>query len=193
MPMKMKIIPKEKQTTTEWSGGTTTQLYIYPENGNYTKKDFDFRVSTAVCKDEYSVFTLLNGVQRKLMVLDGKIVLTHDKEKEVILAEGEQDSFSGEAYTESKGICTDFNLMLKNAAQGSLAYLDIERNNSVLIDYEEEFLGLYVYKGEMKIVDQENEILVNEHDFAMIDATDKDMIEIKANKDTRVVIVRVSC
>lgn len=32
---------------TDWSGGETNQLFLYPENGDYGERKFSYRLSTA--------------------------------------------------------------------------------------------------------------------------------------------------
>ena len=62
----------------EWSGGSTTELYISPDNGNYSTLDFKLRISLAKVKVSKTAFTPLKGVSRKLMVLQGEIILKHE-------------------------------------------------------------------------------------------------------------------
>ena len=40
MSEKMSVKKAEEFSTSNWSGGTTTQLYIYPEDGNYAERNF---------------------------------------------------------------------------------------------------------------------------------------------------------
>ncbi|MFR6276263.1 MAG: HutD family protein [Blautia sp.] len=37
----------EQYQTSVWSGGTTTQLFIYPEDGDYKEGTFQARISSA--------------------------------------------------------------------------------------------------------------------------------------------------
>ena len=57
--------------TTEWSGGSTTELFIYPPTSNYESRNFDFRISSATVEIEQSNFTKLPEISRQLMVLKG--------------------------------------------------------------------------------------------------------------------------
>ena len=43
--------------TSKWSGGETTELYIYPADYQYKKRDFLFRISRATIPKEKSIFT----------------------------------------------------------------------------------------------------------------------------------------
>ena len=46
----------------QWSGGTTTELFIWPEGADYAKREFSVRVSSARVGLEESDFTPLVGV-----------------------------------------------------------------------------------------------------------------------------------
>lgn len=63
--------------TSTWSGGTTTELFLYPENGSYAARDFLFRISSATVDLEESDFTPLQGVERYITPLEGSFVLAH--------------------------------------------------------------------------------------------------------------------
>lgn len=106
-----KIIRKHELSTSEWSGGTTTQLAIWPEDAIYAKRNFMWRVSSARVEAETSEFTSLPGVARCLMILDGTLWLKHEGHYETTLKRFAQDNFSGDWKTVSRGRVTDFNLM----------------------------------------------------------------------------------
>ena len=112
----MKIIKKEHQAIAKWSGGTTRQIYIYPEGSDYASRQFDWRLSSATVDCESSTFTPLPGVHRHLMILEGKLQLIHQDHYQVELAPLEQDQFEGSWHTLSFGKVIDFNLMLKKGS-----------------------------------------------------------------------------
>lgn len=64
------IITPEQMQTSRWSGGSTTQMMIFPAGSSYRNRDFRFRISSAVVEDAVSVFTKLDGVERFLTVLE---------------------------------------------------------------------------------------------------------------------------
>ena len=100
--------------TSAWSGGTTTELFIWPANANYGKRAFTFRVSSATVELAESDFTPLVGVERYITPLTGGFTLTHPGKAPVNM--GPLDTpyrFSGEEATHCVGQATDFNLMLK--------------------------------------------------------------------------------
>ena len=48
-----------------WSGGSTTELFIWPEGADYGKREFTLRVSSARVDLEESDFTPLQGAWRE--------------------------------------------------------------------------------------------------------------------------------
>ncbi len=112
--MKIRHLHTENFKTSAWSGGTTTELYLYPEQGSYADRNFKFRISSATVELEESDFTPLPGVERYITPLDGAFVLTHPGVAPVELpALAAPYCFSGEVPTHCVGRATDFNLMLK--------------------------------------------------------------------------------
>ena len=41
----IEIIKSDAFKESKWSGGITTQLYIYPKDSDYQKRNFNFRIS----------------------------------------------------------------------------------------------------------------------------------------------------
>ena len=117
--MQTYYLTKETRPTSCWSGGTTTELFIYPENSEYKKRDFLFRLSTASVDTETSDFSLLPKIRRILMVLEQDIRLQVDGIFHA-LSPYEQISFSGDTPVKSYGTCRDFNLMMNGNCRGHL-------------------------------------------------------------------------
>ncbi|MFD0693285.1 HutD family protein [Paenibacillus sp. GCM10027628] len=130
MSISIKVIKKDEQVTTAWSGGTTTQLAIYPEDADYSKRDFMWRISSAQIHDEQSLFTCLPDYWRQLMVIRGDVILEFEGSHRVALKPFEQASFSGGWVTRSIGKITDFNLMTAAGCRGELEALSIEKGTS---------------------------------------------------------------
>lgn len=120
MSYNIKIFKQNQHKTSEWSGGTTTELYIYPEDSLYSERKFNWRLSSANVEVEKSIFTSLPGISRHIMVLEGELLLEHEGHHNAALKALEQDSFSGEWATTSFGKVTDFNLMLAQGYTGEL-------------------------------------------------------------------------
>ena len=115
--MKCRHLTPKEYTTSTWSGGTTTQLLIWPENGDYGRREFQVRISSATVELEESDFTPLYGVERYITPLSGGFTLTHPGKMPISMAPLETPyRFSGEESTHCVGKATDFNLMLKGVA-----------------------------------------------------------------------------
>lgn len=110
------IVRKEEQLLSTWSGGTTRQIYIYPEGSDYPSRQFDFRLSSATVDCESSTFTPLPGIHRHLMILEGTLELVHLDRYKKNLEILDQDEFEGDWQTLSFGKVVDFNLMLKRGS-----------------------------------------------------------------------------
>ncbi len=151
--MNCEIIRAKEFVKNTWSGGTTTQLFIYPLEAEYKKRDFLFRISTATVEVETSQFTMLPGVSRKLMVLDGKMKLVHENQYTQQLAKFEVDSFNGDWNTTSYGKCKDFNLMTTGKTNGELSALCIEKNEKIEFNISEfcHWVLIYNYTGNVEI------------------------------------------
>ena len=98
-------------STTLWSGGSTTEYFIYPPGKEYAERDFEIRISSATVETEVSTFTSLPGFHRLLMPLDAPMRLVFGDDREVLLAPMESTGFDGGMQTTSYGICTDFGIM----------------------------------------------------------------------------------
>lgn len=107
------LLRKEDYRTTEWSGGTTTELSIAPEGSVYADRDFVWRLSSATVDVEESEFTALPDYNRIIMTLRGGIRLAHNKGDWLELPEFTPHFFDGGDETVSIGKVIDFNLMMR--------------------------------------------------------------------------------
>lgn len=155
----MNINRRDSFITTNWSGGTTTELRIMPEGALYSERQFDFRVSTATVDPGESRFTALPGVDRHLMILDGKIILRHAGMQDVFLEQFEQNQFDGGMTTVSfsQDEVVDFNLMLRAPYKGGLTYhrCDSElqiQGLKIEIDETSRYRDLYCVNGPVEMV-----------------------------------------
>jgi len=151
----MRIIRKEEYKITSWSGGTTTEIYLYPEDGDYSRRQFDYRISTATIEAEESVFTVLPGIERVILSLENKMVLLHGEEK-VVLSPYEPYLFPGNRNTRSRGINRDFNLMMNHGKHGNVEILTISPETSIILEAEN---TLYFYADGTKTIGIEEEML----------------------------------
>lgn len=135
-----------------WSGGNTTELFIFPEKSSYAARDFLIRISTASIVAHDSVFTLLPGLQRQLMMLEGALLISHKEKHTALLLPLEPYSFDGSWHTESKGTGVDYNLMTSAKVQGKLSAIDLLPGSRVpFTTIGLMFIHLFVHDGSMKI------------------------------------------
>ena len=91
----MKRLTADDYNVSTWSGGTTTQLAIFPPEAVYADRDFLWRVSSATVDLEESDFTALPDYDRLIATLRGEIVLTHNGGAPLTLRPYEVHAFSG--------------------------------------------------------------------------------------------------
>lgn len=145
--MSIQQFTADKRTTINWAGGTSTEMFIHPSNGSFTERNFLFRISTATVEVETSTFTFFEGITRHLMILKGQFELVHEGRYTKHLQPYDQDVFSGEWKTYSKGKVTDFNLMLKDGADGSLTHHSIAARDNSTFTASTEYYFIYIASG----------------------------------------------
>jgi hypothetical protein len=119
--MRIMHLTENDYKVAKWSGGSATELFIWPEGAVYAKREFSLRVSSARVDLEESDFTPLTGVIRYITPLSGSFTLTHPGLTPVVMGPlAEPYRFSGEISTHCVGKATDFNLMLKGI-EGEMA------------------------------------------------------------------------
>lgn len=172
MPGAYRVIPSAEQRTSAWSGGTTTELAIFPPGASYMARDFAWRLSTATVTVGESAFTALPGYHRLLMVLTGEMRLSHAGQHQCTLRRFEQDSFNGGWQTTCVGTGRDFNLMLAVGWRGSLATVSVPDQSTVLLaapqpGVTEAFYGL-TGQAQLKLPDG-NELVIGPGDFLLLE------------------------
>lgn len=181
----MRVISKAAQKTTKWSGGLTTELYIYPEESSYAQRNFDFRLSTATVEVDTSVFTPLQNVQRTLMVLEGKMELIHKNHHQVALGPLDVDNFDGGWETTSYGTCTDFNLMCMNGTKGTVEGMIMKKGDSLEINSDQSHCFIYTLKGAINI----NKTSIEEG--ALVRLSPNSPSQILAEINSSIVIIKI--
>lgn len=110
---------------TSWSGGRTTQLYLFPAQSSYGERNFQFRLSTASMDTEQSTFTSLPSYHRILLSLDQTIVLQDmNSGEQVTLAPYHIHRFEGEQSIQCVGKAQDFNIIFDDSVQADLQVMD---------------------------------------------------------------------
>ncbi len=144
--MKTNIIPSSSWKTTNWSGGTTSELLILPKEAEFKKGNYDLRISIATVEVEESTFTALPDVNRILTILNGELELIHEGHHSIVLKQYEQDSFLGDWNTRSIGKVRDFNVMTKDC-HADVIVQHLSNNDSMNITPED---FLFLAEGELK-------------------------------------------
>lgn len=199
MQVEVGKINTNKCNMSRWGGGTTTELSIYPENSKYSERNFLYRISTATCDDEKSVFTNLPGIKRELMILRGKVILQHEGRYSKNLNSYDKDTFCGEWKTISYGQCTDFNLMMSKECTGSLEHLVINNSKEIVINKNKDSkniaFGFYIYEGKLDILYNKQTFNIEDKDMLMFRAKDINeeiKLKIASNKEVDVVFIEIS-
>ncbi|MFK2825979.1 HutD family protein [Bacillus sp. B190/17] len=202
MSYSIQMVRKSEQVSNEWSGGVTTQLAIYPEHADYSKRDFKWRMSSAMVEVEESVFTPLPGIWRLIMVVDGEMTLEHEGHHRIHLKPYEQDSFSGGWTTRSAGKVRDFNLMLAEGCSGELKAMNIgeEVHHEELSDQHTDFLqavhAFYCTNGHVNmVIDEKDSIELAEGDLIILNRENLEKnihVKLLSNSESGANVIRAS-
>lgn len=180
-------------TTTKWSGGSTTKLFIYPSTSDYKALDFDFRLSSANIESEKSDFTRLPGVSRKIMVLDGEIEITHLNHYRKNLKKFDIDSFQGEWETTSFGQCTDFNLMTTGHTSGDIEAILIPKLGQAEINLNDRWnwLFIYAFNGLSIILADHNTYLLEKGDLFILEKSDEKKLSLYSLENSELILAKI--
>ncbi|MBI9036435.1 MAG: HutD family protein [Bacteroidales bacterium] len=193
--MQIQIIRKSELITSTWSGGTTTQIAIFPENASYADGNFIFRISSAVVDSAESNFTKLPGVSREIMILEGELKLEHKDQYSKILKKFDTDSFKGEWDTKSNGKVIDFNLMTTGNAFGAIEAIHLNENKKITKHLSARFnvMVLFIHKGDLEIINKENKQLLYQGDSILLfNEKSQEEISIHSNSNTEIIISEIS-
>lgn len=195
METKIEIVKKAQYHTSEWSGGTTTELLIYPSDSKYSERSFKWRISSAKVEESESTFTHLPGITRHIMITENRIILEHQNKYQKILEPFEQDSFMGDWKTKSYGKATDFNLMLTYGFTGNLEayFLEKEQRIDIIVNEgngEKVTNIFYVLNGNVEFEINKKKFNVEEKDLLSVIGSPigEEIIKL-ANKSNRKLIV----
>jgi environmental stress-induced protein Ves len=157
--VEIKHIRGTNNKISKWSGGTTTEIFIFPETGDYEKREFVWRLSSATVEEEETKFTSLPDFDRILMVLEGEVILSHESERISRLSQYQQDRFGGEYTTRSYGKITDFNIIYKKKADAILERLELSESKNRVV-YENHLSDAYAFESEIFFCRGEFSILI---------------------------------
>jgi environmental stress-induced protein Ves len=181
MSYNIEIIRENQYKTSKWSGGTTTELYIYPVGSLYGHGNFKWRLSSAKVEVECSTFTSLPGISRIIMIIEGQLLLKHEGHHSATLKALEQDSFSGDWITRSFGKVIDFNLMVAKGYKGKLEVISVNAGEFKDINVEDVAAysqitdAFYILSGYIQIDSGAmGKVTLHQGDLALVTRTDKE-------------------
>lgn len=172
-----------QQLSTNWSGGTTTELFIYPENSSYANRNFLFRISTATVETETSVFTPLPGFRRVLMILKGELSIAHLNRYTKHLKPFDTDTFDGGWKTTAIGKVTDFNIMMASGISGTCKYESSAGKTLVSKTVQDDFYGMYWLLGTATVTCSGEEHVICPGDFLFFQKGEKITLTFDENCD----------
>lgn len=195
--MQYQIIKKKSYQNNNWAYGETTQLTIFPHEGDYKSRNFLWRVSSATVTQEESDFTVLFGIKRWIMPFDHQLQLEHQHNGKplysITLNPYESHCFKGDWETHSKGMARDFNLMLNEDAYGILNAVKVfEDGKALRILFPEAFderlpladhqltLGIYSREGNVSLqISDDTSVLLPCEDLLLLHYTLEEVDDIK--------------
>ncbi len=134
------IIKNADCKVSNWSGGKTCEIFIYPPDSIYSERNFEFRISSATVDLPESTFTKLPAYSRYIMPLQGQMELSHNQQQSITLQPYQKNYFMGSDDTISRGTCTDFNLMLALGLDGDIWPLEQDYS----FNLNNKFSGIYI-------------------------------------------------
>jgi len=191
--MEYRIITAENFSPVSWSGGTTTELFIFPLTSVYQQRNFEFRLSKATVETDKSDFTVLPGISRKLMILSGKITISHEGHYSRQLDKFEVDEFEGSWKTSSIGKCTDFNLMTTGNITGKLHGLIIKDKQNVSHEIKKNCDWLFIYMNSGKVRLEINNKIANvgKDELLVLNKPTLSVLEIKGMEYSELVFAEI--
>lgn len=183
----IKLTKHNQQITTNWSGGTTTELFIYPEGANYASRDFLFRISTATVQTETSTFTDLTGFNRILMLLNGNLTVTHNQTQTHQLTPFAPHFFDGGWQTHAQGLVTDFNVIFRPEVNANIEVLKLDTNQQITITNNGNLLFIYVIDGSIELKNNQEQWHLKEKDSVSTDQT-----QFSINSKTASTVIQVT-
>lgn len=191
--MEMIHLRPQDYVTTEWSGGTTTQLRIFPEGSVYADRDFLWRISSATVSVKESDFTSLPDYHRLISVLKGDMTLSHNGGEPFTLCPYEIHEFEGSDNTHSWGECTDFNLMLRRGRVDGTAealHLAGERKSYTSHPQTEEMI-LYCAEGSCTITCQGKILVIIPREALLIHQAGNAELTLETEEETHLMICQM--
>lgn len=182
----MKIVLENEFITSDWSGGTTSQIYIDPKDANVSQKNFNFRISSATCDLDESEFTKYSEFTRYITPITGDLSLNNNGEN-IHINPYEVYCFDGNDKVISRGKVRDYNLIIKKDNKG-LMYskkledeeVNIKAKTKKCIIFNYDSKTTYIYEGNSKKFEEFSAIILDEDEEVLLNGNGKLLIcEIK--------------
>ena len=150
--MKIEKITLNAINESKWSGGTTSEYFIYPKGSSVQAQNFDFRISTACIEIEASTFTKFPNHDRFLLILEGQTEIIHRDKYSKKLKEFDLEYFSGNYDTSSSSIgkVKDFNLIYNAKYSANVEVLKGELNFTRTIQ-QNQWMFIFNYNGDLEV------------------------------------------
>lgn len=184
----VKLVHENGYVTSEWDGGKTTQMYLFPEECSYANRDFNFRISSATVETPKSKFSDLTGYTRILMPLSNTITLFQNGDRKILLPY-QQIRFNGNDLVTSIGKTVDFNLMFDEGFDGKLSLLTKPKTDLLTGAF---FEGYCLIRGEANIRMNTKEFRMNEKDSLFLTGIGKQRLDIISKGDFRMIHVTLT-
>ncbi|MCL2381904.1 MAG: HutD family protein [Treponema sp.] len=177
---------KADLAVSNWSGGSTTQLFLYPSSASYAARDFQIRISSATVEQTPSAFTSLPGYHRVLMPLSAPLKLVFENHGEAERGPFEPVEFEGEWNTVSFGLCTDIGIMLAAGWRGSLKAI-----GSGKYECATGFAGVYALTDGVKASVTGEDHTLMQGDFLLLEMDTAGELEMSAQTKDAAILARV--
>ncbi|MGO1580274.1 MAG: HutD family protein [Peptoniphilaceae bacterium] len=138
----MRFIKKNDFKTSDWSGGETSELMIFPEGKNFKNRDFEYRISSATCNLDFSKFSDFSGYKRFITPLD-KILILKVNGEEIKLEPFEILEFSGSDDVSSHSKVRDFNLIVKDGISANMYSEKIDKDLNIKSEEDKTYIFNY--------------------------------------------------
>lgn len=112
------ILSGSDYAVSRWAGGSSSQIFIYPENSIFNEHTFLWRISTASLEADSSTFTCFGGYHRILHLLTGESQLHFGDGRLYTLHPDDEVSFKGSDFVQSYGQASDLNLIMADGVWG---------------------------------------------------------------------------
>lgn len=163
-------------------------------HATFSERNFELRISTAKVEVEQSSFTTLPGIQRKLMILEGEITITHEGHYSKNLQAFDVDHFSGDWKTTSMGTCTDFNVMTSTLQENEFYHLKIEATKSYKFKAKQEYKKIFLYltSGNIQIQLRNENLILETGSLLIIEKLNGSFIDLASNEAFVIVVLEIN-